>query len=83
MTRKEAVIAMLDGKKIISIDFPNAYMYFTTNTGFRFVSNGIEEPLNRALSNYRDYQIKDNTEEIKKLEQEIKTLKKQIKELKL
>lgn len=58
MTRKEAVIAMLEGKKVMSIGHHKDYMYFDTYLGFMYRhSHGMQEPITTALKYSNGYSI--------------------------
>ena len=58
MTRKEAVLAMLDGKKVRRDRDNQAYMIFDTRTGFTFVSaSHASEPIKNALSDADGYKL--------------------------
>ena len=56
MNRKEAVNAMLDGKKVY-YSGKGAYMYFNPRKGFRYKYDGYDQELVGSLSYEDGYKI--------------------------
>ena len=58
MTLKEAVLAMLDGKKVRhSSHFKDSFMYFVSGEGFLYRSGSFTSKVNYSLSEINGYEL--------------------------
>lgn len=59
MTRKEAVMKMLDGERVSGKHSKSGYMYFRKNDGFKYYCNILkqENPIYSALEQEDGYQV--------------------------
>lgn len=58
MNRKEAILAMLDGKKVCQKEYPSSYFYYNDLRGFVFCSrSGVETKLVDAINKVDGYEL--------------------------